>query len=47
VLLAGGDTGVFYLNGSGKLGGPIASDFEAQAGPIGGCHVGDFVSWLA
>ena len=38
-LLAEGDTGVYYLNGSGKLGGPISSDFQAQAGPIAGCHV--------
>jgi hypothetical protein len=38
-LVAEGDTAVHYLNGSGKLGGPIATDFAAQSGPIAGCHV--------
>jgi hypothetical protein len=33
---------VFYLNGSGKLGGPIATDFEAQVGAIAGTHVSNF-----
>jgi len=37
-----GDKGIFYLNGSKKLGGLIADDFEAQAGPIAGVHVGDY-----
>ena len=32
-VIADGDKGVFYLNGSLKLGGLIATDFEAQAGP--------------
>jgi hypothetical protein len=41
-LLAEGDTAVYYLNGSGKLGGPIATDFQAQAGPIAGCHVSNY-----
>ena len=41
-LLAEGDTGVYYLNGSGKLCGPIATDFQAQAGPIAGCHVSNY-----
>ena len=35
-LLAEGDDAVYYLNGSGKLGGPVATDFQAQAGPIAG-----------
>ncbi len=40
-----GDTGVYYLNGSGKMGGPIATDIEAQAGPVAGVHVTDFAFW--
>ena len=41
-LVAEGEKGVYYLDGSGKLGGSIATDFEAQAGPIAGCHVSNF-----
>lgn len=41
-VVAEGDAGVYYLNGSLKLGGPIATDFEAQAGPIAGVHVSNF-----
>ena len=37
-LLAEGDDAVYYLNGSGKLGGPVATDFQAQAGPIAGAE---------
>jgi hypothetical protein len=41
-LISEGVTGVYYLNGSGKLGGPIDSDFQAQSGPIAGCHVSNY-----
>lgn len=41
-VLAEGDTGVYYLNGSGKLGGPLATDFEAQVGAVGGVHVSNY-----
>ena len=41
-LLLEGDTSIYYLNGSGKLGGPIATDFQAQAGPIAGTHVSNY-----
>ena len=34
-LIGEGDSSVFYLNGSEKLGSPIATDFEAQIGAVG------------
>ena len=36
------DPHLFYLNGSLKLGGPIATDFEARSGAIGGTHVSNY-----
>eukprot|EP00040_Diaphanoeca_grandis_P025499 m.141305 g.141305 ORF g.141305 m.141305 type:complete len:818 (-) comp30178_c0_seq1:182-2635(-) len=41
-LIEDGDMSVFYLNGSLKLGAPIATNFEAQAGAIAGVHVSNF-----
>ena len=41
-LLADGVKVVWYLDGSGKLGGPTATDFEAQVGAVAGVHVSDF-----
>eukprot|EP00041_Stephanoeca_diplocostata_P023196 m.565100 g.565100 ORF g.565100 m.565100 type:complete len:818 (+) comp22240_c0_seq1:34-2487(+) len=43
--------GVYFLNGSGKLGGPLATDFEAQTSAVGGVHVTDyafthFAEWI-